>query len=119
MESMDEAFIAIRELMCHSSKLIVPLPTDRFSIITDASGLGIGGVLQVYRDDRWTAAAYYSRQTRGAETRYSATELEALAMVETIVHFSYNLYGHEFSAFTDHHALMSLKKSERLNGRLK
>ena len=118
-DSMDEAFIAIRELMCHSSKLIVPLPTDRFSIITDASGLGIGGVLQVYRDDGWTAAAYYSRQTRGAETRYSATELEALAMVETIVHFSYYLYGHEFSAFTDHHALLSLKKSERLNGRLK
>ena len=118
-DSMDEAFISVRELMCNSSKLIVPLPTDRFSIITDASGLGIGGVLQVEREGDWLAAAYYSRQTKGAEIRYSATELEALALVDTIMHFSYYLYGHSFSAFTDHHALLSLKSSERLNGRLK
>ena len=45
--------------------------------------------------------------------------LEALALVDTIVHFSYYLYGHSFSAFTDHHALLALKRSERLNGRLK
>ena len=118
-DSMDDAFHSIRELMCSCTKLIVPLPSDRFSIITDASGLGIGGVLQVEREGEWLAAAYYSRQTRGTETRYSATVLEALALVDTIIHFSYYLYGHSFSAFTDHHALMSLKRSERLNGRLK
>ena len=118
-DSMDDAFHAIRELMCKCTTLIVPLPSDRFSIITDASGLGVGGVLQVEREGEWLAAAYYSRQTRGAETRYSATELEALALVDTIVHFSYYLYGHSFSAFTDHHALLALKRSERLNGRLK
>ena len=118
-DSMNDAFHQICELMCTCTKLVVPLPCDSFSIMSDASGLGIGGVLQVYRDGDWTAAAYYSRQTRGAETRYSATELEALALVETVSHFSYYLYGHEFSAFTDHHALLSLKHSERLNGRLK
>ena len=118
-ESMDDAFHAIRELMCHNTKLVVPLPSDSFSIVSDASGLGLGGVLQVYRDGEWTAAAYYSRQTRGAETRYTATELEALALLETVSNFSYYLYGHEFKAFTDHHALLSLKHSERLNGRLK
>ena len=116
---MDDAFHAIRELMCHNTKLVVPLPSDSFSIVSDASGLGLGGVLQVYRDGEWTAAAYYSRQTRGAETRYTATELEALALLETVSNFSYYLYGHEFKAFTDHHALLSLKHSERLNGRLK
>ena len=118
-DSMDDAFSAIRELMCTNTKLVVPLPSDTFSIVSDASGLGIGGVLQVRRDGEWTAAAYYSRQTRGAETRYSATELEALALVETVSHFSYYLYGHNFYAYTDHHALLSLKNSERLNGRLK
>ena len=116
---MDDAFHHICELMCEHIKLVVPLPSDNFSIITDASGLGIRGVLQVRREGEWVAAAYYSRQTRGAETRYSATELEALALVDTILHFSYYLYGHEFCAYTDHHALLSLKKSERLNGRLK
>ena len=116
---MDGAFHNICELMYNCTQLVVPLPSDSFSIVTDASGLGIGGILQVQREGEWMAAAYYSRRTKGAETRYSATELEALALVDTIVHFSYYLYGHEFHAFTDHHALLSLKHSERLNGRLK
>ena len=106
---MDGAFHNICELMYNCTQLVVPLPSDSFSIVTDASGLGIGGILQVQREGEWMAAAYYSRQTKGAETRYSATELEALALVDTIVHFSYYLYGHEFHAFTDHHALLSLK----------
>ena len=118
-DSMDGAFHDICELMYNCAQLIVPLPSDSFSIVTDASGLGIGGILQVKREGEWMAAAYYSRQTKGAETRYSATELEALALVDTILHFSYYLYGHKFHAFTDHHALLSLKHSERLNGRLK
>ena len=67
-DSMDDTFQSIRELMCSCTKLVVPLPSDSFSIVSDASGVGIGGVLQVYREGEWTAAAYYSRQTRGAET---------------------------------------------------
>ena len=62
------------------------------SVVTDASGLEIGGVLQVRRGDEWEAAAFFSWQTRGAEQRYSATELEALALVETIKHSGYYLY---------------------------
>ena len=84
-------------------------------IVTDASGLGIGGVLQMWRDDQW---AFYSRQTRGAEQRYSATELEALALVDTVKHFSYYLYGNHFRVFTDHKPLCQLLTSDRLNPRL-
>ena len=61
--------------------------------MTDASGHGIGAVLQVKRSDGWAPAAFYSRQTRGAERRYSASELEALVVVESIKHFSSYLYG--------------------------
>ena len=97
----------------------VPLPQDQFSIITDASGLGVGGVLQVRRGDKWEAAAFYSRQLQGAEQRYSATELEALALVSTINHFAYYLYGRAFQAFTDHKPLVQLTTSDRLNPRLR
>ena len=89
------------------------------SIVTDASGLGIGGVLQVLRGSAWEVAAFVSRQTRGAEQWYSATELEALALVETIKHFGYYLYGKEFVAFTDHKPLCHLLSSDHLNGRLR
>ena len=118
-EGMVAAFNNIREFMCHLCSLTIPLPSDRFSIITDASGLGIGGMLQILREAEWKTAAYYSRQTKGAETRYSATELEALVVVETVQHFAYYLYGKSFTVFTDHRALCSLTTSIRLNDRLK
>ena len=114
----EEAFTSICKCIAVSCTLIIPLPTDQFSIATDASGLGIGGVLQVRREGNWQAAAYFSRQTRGAETRYSATELEALAVVETM-HFSHYLYGKMFSVYTDHRPLCHLMTSTKLNGRLR
>ena len=103
--------------MCISNvcKLSIPLPEDVYSIVTDASGLGIRGVLQVWRDEKWEAAAFYSRQTKGAEQRYSATELEALALVDTVKHFSYYLYGKSSNVYTDHKPLCQLLTSNRLN----
>jgi len=75
--------------------------------VTDAAGLGIGGVLQVWRDDIWEVAVFYSRQLKGAEQRYSATKLEALAVAATIEHFNYYLYEKQFVVYTDHKPLLS------------
>jgi len=65
------------------------------------------------------AAAFFSRQTRGPKRRYSVSELEALAVVEAIKHFSPYLYGREFVVYTDHRPLGHLLTSDHLNGRLK
>ena len=70
-------------------------------------------------DWKWEAAAFYRRQTRGAEQRYSTTELEALALVSTIEDFAYYLYGREFVAYTDHKPRCQLLISDRLNPRLR
>ena len=118
-EEGELAFSSICACISECCSLCIPLPKDTFSIVTDASGLGVGGVLQVWRDGKWEAAAFFSRQIRGAEQRYSATELEALALVCTIQHFSYYLYGRQFVAYTDHKPLMQLLTSDRLNPRLK
>ena len=116
---METAFLKICESLSHTCMLTIPLPDDQMSIVSDASGGGIGGVVQVKRGETWEAAAFYSHQTRGAEHHYSATELEALALVETIRHFAYYLYGRPFQAFTDHKPLCQLLFSGKLNGRLK
>jgi len=118
-EEGERAFQCIKNMLCSCCALCIPLPEDQFSIVSDASGLGIGGVLQVMRNEEWQPAVFFSRQLRGAERRYSATELEALALVETIAHFSYYLYGKEFCALTDHKPLLQLKTSDRLNARLR
>ena len=116
---MELAFSNICKSVSCSCLLTIPLPEDTMSIITDASGSGIGGVLQVKREGEWEVAAFFSRQTRRPERWYSATELEALALVETVRHFGYYLYGKQFVAFTDHKPLCSLLNSDRLNGRLR
>ena len=84
MEERSQAFQTICKLVCDSCALEIPLPQDEFSLVTDASGFGLGAVLQVKRKDGWAAAAFYSRQTRGPERRYSPSELEALAVVESV-----------------------------------
>jgi len=84
-----------------------------------SDALGIEAVLQVWREDKWEAAAFFSKQTRGAEQRYSPTELEALALAESIRHFAYYLYGHSFTVFTDHKPLCQLLSSDWLNPRLR
>ena len=122
VEWTEEGKIAFRQIcntISQSCSLCIPLPQDIFSLVTAASGLGIGGVLQVQRDGRWEAAAFFSHQLRGAEQRYSVTELEALALVATIEHFGYYLYGRCFQVFTDHKPLVQLTTSDRLNPRLR
>ena len=71
------------------------------------------------QDGEWQPAGYFSKQMRGAENLYSATELETLSIVENIRHFSYYFYDEEFEIFTDHRPLCSLLSSDRLNARLR
>ena len=115
-EEGERAFKHICTTTANLCSLCIPLP---LSLVTDASGLGIGGVLQVQRDGKWEAAVFHSRQLRGAEQRYSYTELEALALVSTIEHFGYYLYGRCLKILTDHKPLVYLTTSDRLNPRLR
>jgi len=55
--------------------------------------------------------AFYSRQLRGAERRYSATEMEALAVVASVNHFLPYLA----TVVTDHKAMESMMSSKTLN----
>ena len=116
---MDQAFGNICGMVSMSSELVIPVPEDVLPLVTDASGKGLGAVLQVQREGEWKAAALYSRLTRGPERHYSASELEALAVVEVIRHFSPYLYGREVVVFANHQPLCALMTSDYLNGRLK
>ena len=41
------AFHAICKSVCNACALVIPLPQDEVSLVTDASGYGLGAVLQV------------------------------------------------------------------------
>ncbi len=87
--------------------LIIPAPADALCVFVDASTTGVGGVLCVSRDDTWMPTAFYSRQLQKRETKFSATELEALALLATVEHFSYYLRVREFVAYTEYHIALT------------
>ena len=115
---MLDAYKSLVSKLCNFCLLTIPLPTDTYTQHTDASLLGLGAVLNVSRDGKEKLVAFFSRQLRCAEKRYSATELEVLAVVAAVDHFLPYLYGRSFQVIMDHKALEQLMISKGLNRRL-
>ena len=67
------------------------------------------------RKNNWQPIAYASRFLNKNEQRYSINELELLAVVWSLEHFKYYLFGSHFALQTDHQALLSALKSNRGN----
>jgi hypothetical protein len=61
---------------------------------------------------------YWSRSFKGAETRYSTTEREALAAKEALVRFQPFIEGEKILLVTDHSALQWARTYENSNRRL-
>ena len=53
-------------------------------VTTDASTVGIGAVLEQQHTQGWRPVPFWSRKLKDAETRYSATDIEWLAVVDPI-----------------------------------
>ena len=113
-----EAFKDIKVSLVNLCVLTIPSEEDVFVLHCDASGAGVGATLNVTREGESRPAAYFSKQLQGAEKRYSATELEGLAVYRSINFFAHYLFGRTFTVVTDHKALVSFLKSRVLNRRL-
>ena len=81
---MGHNFVYLCISLCLFCVLTIPLFSDHFRLQTDASGRGISGVLSVCRDKAELPVAFYSRQLKGGELNYVATELECLAIKESV-----------------------------------
>jgi hypothetical protein len=66
----------------------------------------------------WQPIAYASKVNSSAESNYSITELECLAVVRSVKLFRPYLYGRAFDIITDHAVLKSLMTRPNLAGRL-
>ena len=117
-DAMSDEFLYLKDALCNIPSLTLPLPSDSFVLQTDASGVGLGAVLSVTRGEEERPVAYYSRKLQPRETRYSATELEGLAVVDAILHFDAYLVTHPFVVETDHRALKFINSAQHSNGRI-
>ena len=115
---MFDEFMYLKDALCSIPSLTLPLISDQFVLQTDASVVGLGAVLSVQRDGEELPVAFYSRKLQPRERRYSATELEGLAVVDSVRHFDAYLVTHPFVVETDHKALEFLNSANHTNGRL-
>ena len=105
---LTRAFSSIVNAISDHASLVIPTCNEAWCVFSDASLCGVGGVLCVCRNNVWTPCSFFSRQLIPREQKFSATELEALALLETIEHFKFYLSGRSFTAYTDHQALTSI-----------
>ena len=83
----DEATRAVNRLKGALIELLMLVRFDRelqTRVTTDASTVGVAAVLEQRHGDDWRPVAFWSRKLKDAETRYSATDLEWLAVVESV-----------------------------------
>ena len=113
-----EAFEKIKEHLTSAPILTCPDFSQPFQLETDASDNGLGAVLTQTINGTNHVIAYASRNLNSAETRYSASEEECLAVVWAIRKFRPYLEGYSFKVITDHMALKWLHNLKNPTGRL-
>ena len=100
-DSCQEAFDDLKTALTSAPVLALPKAGVPFEVISDASGFGLGAILQ--QDGR--PVAFESRKLLPAEENYTTTEQELLGVVHALKVWRCYLEGEEeFTVFTDHKA---------------
>lgn len=118
-EPQEKAFNSLKQALANPP-LLAHFRDDRETVVmTDASKIGIGGILSQYQEDgSLRPVAYVSRTLRNVEYRWSVSELELLSVVYTVNHFRPMLLGRHFTIYNDHACLQYHKNIKNLSSRL-
>lgn len=119
--SQQTAFVELKKLVSTAPVLRMFDPSLPITVSTDASGIGIGAVLEqteIEKDVEVTRpVAFYSRALNIHERRYVIRERELLSIVAAIRHWRAYLYGQVFTVHNDHESLKYLQTQDKLNDR--
>lgn len=114
----EEAFQKLKLALSSAPVLATPNFDLPFIIQTDASDIGLAGVLVQGSGDQERVIAYMSQKFTSAQKKYSTTERECLAVLAAIEHFRPYIEGAHFTVITDHASLVWLQNLKNPNGRL-
>ncbi|MCO5586097.1 hypothetical protein L7F22_040036 [Adiantum nelumboides] len=106
-----ENFDDLKQYVTTTSCLKLPDFDQPFEVVTDASGIAIGGVL--IQEGR--PVAFTSRKLRIHERNYPTHDLELLAIVHALKLWRHYLLGRRFQLVTDHKSLKWIFTQPTLN----
>ena len=99
-------FEDLKQSLMKIPSLYLPDMNKEFLLFTDASGVALGSVLAQLDEEKFPRpVAFASRKLTSAETRYSTTERELLALVWSVNYFKCYLFNKKFIVYSDHAAL--------------
>jgi transposase InsO family protein len=117
-EEAEKAFNQIKECLMSEPILANPDFSLPFKIQCDASDIGVSGVLTQNFTDGEHSIAYFSRKLTVQERKFTTTEKECLAVLNSIEKFRGYIEGVKFSVITDHSSLTWLMTLKDPPGRL-
>jgi len=118
-DACQQAFEYLKERLITAPLLGRPDFDRSFILTTDASYEGLGAILsQIDDDGNEYVVGYFSRSLRGAEKKYTITEVECLGVVFAVQKCKHYLLGKKFKLRTDHNALRWLLNTSEPTGRM-
>ena len=99
------AFDGLKAALCDAPILAYPKSSGMFVVDTDASNVGIGGVLSQIQDGEERVICFASKKLNKSQRRYCVTRRELLAVVVFLQEFRHYLLGQQFILRTDHNSL--------------
>ncbi|CAH2097753.1 unnamed protein product [Euphydryas editha] len=96
------SFEQCKESLSNAALLAHPDSDAKLALVTDASDLALGAVLQQWKEDQWQPLAFFSRKLSPSQRKYSPYDRELLAIYESIKYFRHMLEARHFVVYTDH-----------------
>ncbi|GJS71729.1 reverse transcriptase domain-containing protein [Tanacetum coccineum] len=113
-----EAFNTLKKNLTEAPILIAPDWNEPFELMCDASDFALGAVLGQRHEKHFRPIHYASKTMNKAESRYTTTEKEMLAVVYAFEKFRSYLVMNKCTVYTDHSALKYLFAKKDSKARL-
>ena len=111
-EKQIKAIQELKRVISTAPVLTIYDSTKPIRISSDASGEGLGAVLEQQEGLDWRPVAYASRSLTSTEKRYAQIEKECLSIVFACSKFHQYVYGRQFTCENDHKPLQQIFKKE-------
>ncbi|KAG9389429.1 Chromo (CHRromatin Organization MOdifier) domain [Carpediemonas membranifera] len=107
-QEQDAALTWIKDRLLNEEVLVHPRPGEALHLFTDASDVGIGGVLT---NSEGNPVAYFAKTLSSTQRRWSTIEKECFAIFHGITKLRRYLAGRVFEIHTDHRDLTYMHHS--------